>query len=101
MGKETTNRNHFLDLLKGLCIILVIITHCSWNDDERVKLLFPFWVDMAVTIFMIVSGYVGTLSLNRKNLSLLNMYSPKEVLKKLLRYTVPYIYIYNSINYCF
>ena len=43
---ETLNRNHFIDVLKGICIIIVVFTHASWPDAQRLKLLFPFWIDM-------------------------------------------------------
>ena len=55
-GEEGTvemKRNHFIDVLKGICIIFVIITHYNWSDEARMNYLFPFWIDMAVPIFMI------------------------------------------------
>ena len=50
-------RNQFIDVLKGICIIFVIITHYNWSNAARLKYFFPFWIDMAVPIFMIISGY--------------------------------------------
>ena len=69
---ETQKRNHFVDVLKGICIIFVIFTHASWTDEQRVKLLFPFWIDMAVPFFMLVSGYVYTKSFQKNGIETLD-----------------------------
>ena len=61
-------RDHFLDIAKGAAVILVIITHFSWTEEERLPYLFPFWVSMAVPVFMIISGYVGTASYEKKGI---------------------------------
>lgn len=55
-------RNNSLDFLKGISIIFIIITHFSWTNLERLSFGFPFWIDMAVPIFMLVSGYTQALS---------------------------------------
>lgn len=46
-----------IDYLKCICIILVIFTHYSWSADERSSLLFPFWVDLAIPVLMITTGF--------------------------------------------
>ena len=63
-----TKRNRFIDLLKGICIIFVIITHLQWTNEEYDKFFFNYWRDMAVPILMIVSGYVYSLSFERKRI---------------------------------
>lgn len=93
MKKSQNNnlRNHTLDFLKGICIILVIITHYSWNVTQRVQFLFPFWVSIAVPIFMLITGYVYSLSYNKSSSNSLRViYTPKNIIVKILRYTIPF-----------
>ena len=45
-----------IDFVKGLCIIFVIWTHCMHREDLS-RLLFPFWGDMAVPIFIIIQVF--------------------------------------------
>lgn len=89
-------RNHFLDVLKGICIFFIVITHFSWSTKERLSYFFPFWIDMAVPIFMIISGYAYTLSYQKRMISCAaDAYSLKNTIDKLLRYTIPF-----AIAYC-
>lgn len=88
-------RNNFLDVLKGICILLVILTHFDWVEPERLKYLFPFWMNPAVPIFMIISGYVFAESFKRKDVSTFKeAYNLKGIVDKVIRYTVPLIIIY-------
>ncbi len=92
--KELTIRQPFLDVLKGICIIMIIITHYKWTKIERNILLFPFWVNMAVPIFMIISGYVYAKSYSRKSIDTLKeAYSPRNMVNKIIRFSVPFIVI--------
>ena len=92
----TDRRNHFIDILKGICIIFVIISHFSWTAEERLKYLFPFWIDMAVPVFMIISGYVYSFSYKRNSINRLeDAYLMKNTLSKIVRYTVPFIITYS------
>lgn len=59
------SRNGFLDIIKAFCILFVIITHDSISDSFRLKTLFPFWINMAVPMFMIISGYVYAISFEK------------------------------------
>lgn len=64
------NRNRNLDFLKGLMIILVIITHSSFAVSHRDNSpFFPIVVDMAVPVFMIISGFVNTASGEKWNVN--------------------------------
>lgn len=88
-------RNHFIDILKGICILFVIITHFPWEADERLKLLFPFWIGMAVPVFMIISGYVNTLSFERNGIAKIgDAYQSSMVVSKVLRYTIPFAMVF-------
>lgn len=88
-------RNHMIDILKGICIICVIITHFEWKDTDRLLPIFPFFIDMAVPVFMIISGYVYAISYERHDISSIGRaYHIDYVIDKLLRYTIPFIIIY-------
>ena len=76
-------RNIALDSTKGLAILMVIITHFEWTTAERQALLFPFWISMAVPLFMLVTGYVTAASYDRKGItSLRAMYQPRLLWRK-------------------
>ena len=87
---EDAKRIHSLDLIKGILIIFIIITHYNWTDEQRRMMLFPYWIDMAVPVFMIISGYVNVLSYQRKEITTLReAYEYKEITGKLIRYSIP------------
>lgn len=89
------DRKSSIDLLKGIAIILVVITHYSWTYDERMKMFFPFWVDMAIPIFMIISGYVYSQSFERKNVQTFEeAYLPANLADKIIRFTIPFAISY-------
>lgn len=91
---EERGRNSLLDVIKGVCILFVIISHCNFSDEERLHLFFPFWIDMAVPMFMIISGYVGALSFDCKNIRNLKECYKKEILiSKISRLTIPFIIV--------
>lgn len=46
-----------IDILKIICMCFIVITHCSWSEEQRQSLLFLFWIDMAVPVLMIITGY--------------------------------------------
>lgn len=88
-------RNHVVDILKGICIICVIITHFNWQSSDRLMPVFPFLIDMAVPVFMILSGYVYAISFERRGISSVGQaYQTDYVVDKLLRYTIPFLIIY-------
>lgn len=62
-------RNTFLDIIKAFCILFVIITHDTISEETRQRFLFNFWIDMAVPLFMIISGYVYAASFERNKIS--------------------------------
>lgn len=88
-------RAHNIDVLKGICMIMVIFSHYPWTMQERDTLLFPFWIDMAVPIFMVISGYIHAKTYEKYGAnSLQEVYSSKLIVKSLIRYTLPYLFIY-------
>jgi len=87
----TGRRYSSIDLIKGICILLVIFTHYTWDNYEQLRFLFPFWVDMAVPVFMIISGYVYAKSYLKHDVSIEDAYSMRFVSDKIIRYTIPYL----------
>lgn len=95
-------RNHSIDVLKGLAIIFIILTHFdNYGDDSaRLRFLFPFWISMAVPIFMVISGYVNSQAyVNHRVESAKDGYELFGLLKKLIKYTIPFcmIFIFEQI----
>ncbi len=85
-------RNYFLDIIKGLCALFITATHYIFTADDRLRYLFPFWIDMAVPIFMMITGYVGTISYRKKNITTIEAaYDWHVVITKALRYSIPFV----------
>lgn len=86
------DRNRTVDFLKGIGILFVLITHFDWTYQERRSMLFPFWIDMAVPIFMIVSGYICACKFERNHISTLNeCYSYRYIIRRIINYTIPFM----------
>ena len=89
------DRNHLIDIIKGVCILFVIFTHYQWTNGQWHKMLFPFWIDMAVPMFMIISGYVGAMSFSRKGIEKLEeAFSINSILSKCIRFLIPFFIAY-------
>ncbi len=93
MNAERKRINH-LDVYKGVVILFIIITHFSWSGDEREKYLFPFWIDMAVPVFVVITGYLYAMTAENRNQTLLQAYHPREILAKWARLLIPVIPVY-------
>lgn len=88
-------RNHLIDVIKGVCILFVIFTHYDWSNEQWHKMLFPFWIDMAVPMFMIISGYVGAMSFSRKGIEKLeDAFVINSILSKCIRFLIPFFIAY-------
>lgn len=84
-------RNRFADVLKGILIIFVIVLHSDITQTSRQVAGFPFWVNMAVPMFMLISGYVSALSLEKHGVNAVEKaYEPLEIIRKLLRFVIPF-----------
>ena len=90
--KTGAQRIEFLDYLKAICVIMVIITHYDWTD--KTSPFFTMLINMAVPVFMIVSGYNFAMS-NRKKAEgkLSKMYGWSMIKPKLIRFLVPFFAI--------
>ena len=92
---KTGQREYGLDAFKGILIVFVIISHFTWSPDERSNYLFPFWIDMAVPFFMLISGYLHAASIERNNIECIETaYELKHLIRKIIRYTVPFAIVY-------
>lgn len=87
-------RLNYLDVYKGVSIIFIIVVHYDWTTDQYYKLLFPFWIEMAVPIFMVITGYVSAMSFNKRNLTIRDSYKPKEIIAKWMRFVIPFLPIF-------
>lgn len=84
---------YLIDYLKALSIIMVIITHYAWKD--KINAWFLFGINMAVPVFMLISGYNFSASGTRKAEGRLKkMYDRKILLPKVVRFTLPFIFIF-------
>ena len=91
MKNVKLSRCSLIDIIKGFMILFIIITHYKWNyPSDYLKYGFVFYIDMAVPVFMIISGYLAAVSLERKKCTLQQAYSLDLVLPKLLRFLVPF-----------
>lgn len=82
------------DFLKSICAIFVIVTHfiAAMAPEMSHRLLFPFYIDMAVPIFLIITGYVSCLSMEKLHVvSIIDCYEKKYIKSKLKRAIMPYI----------
>lgn len=75
-----------IDYLKCICMVFIVITHFYWTDDQRHNLLFPFYIDLAVPILMLVTGYNYYNSMQRG-------YSLGKLKSNLVRILRPFVYI--------
>lgn len=92
MEEAKKQRIDFLDYVKAICVIMVIITHYDWTD--KTSPAFTMFINMAVPVFMIVSGYNFAMS-NRKKAEgrLGKMYGWNMMKPKLIRFLVPFFTI--------
>ncbi|MCI9081215.1 MAG: acyltransferase [Lachnospiraceae bacterium] len=68
------------------------MTHYEWEDKYRFYGLFPLWVDMAVPVFMMISGYVYSTSFyNNRIEEFAQAYDLLFLFKKIIRYTIPFL----------
>lgn len=86
-----------IDLLKGFAILSVIWLHSSFSAEVSKAVLAPFLFNLAVPIFMIVSGFTYSFSLSKYDNSksvLKSYYSFNNLYKKLIRILPCYFIIF-------
>lgn len=83
-------RNRSFDVLKGVACLFVIANHFDWSAAEYDRLGFAFWLYLPIPLFMMISGYVGALSAERRGGTLAAQYHPAFLAGRLLRFLLPY-----------
>lgn len=84
---------YLIDYLKAFSIIMVIITHYAWQD--KINAWFLFVINMAVPVFMLISGYNFSASGMRKaEGKLQKMYDHRVLLPKVVRFTLPFAFVF-------
>ena len=91
------HRNNLIDAIKAVSIFFIIFTHYSFDIKQRALMFFPFWVDQAVPIFMIISGYLYASSFSKMEV----LYTTKNIVRNLVRFIFPFIFIYLIYVYLF
>ncbi len=88
-------RNHFIDIAKGIAIILVLFNHYEWAAGSFVGTHLYYWlVCMAVPVFMLCTGYVTAASFESKQITLKTAYTKGNLVPKLVRYVMPVVWFY-------
>ena len=91
---STASRQPFLDILKVFAILCVVITHFPWTAVERLQYGFPFWIDTAMPIFMMLSGYLCFKSFYAKGAkNLFDVYKVSGLCRRLARFVIPFAII--------
>lgn len=91
---KKNNRIVIFDYLKALAILLVIVNHyvhLSWEAFGN-NILFPLIFKMPVPIFMIVTGCMNMMSYGKKYNRLSQMYMPRHVISRFLRFWIPFFF---------
>ncbi|NLK95035.1 MAG: hypothetical protein GX275_07570 [Clostridiales bacterium] len=85
-------RDKRIDVVKGLCIIGVILLHIL-TEQQKIKYLIPFHIYQAVPLFLIIAGYnnCGSYIRNKIEDNFLAFYSIKNLYKKLSGILIPFI----------
>lgn len=86
-------QNHFINYMKGIAILMVVLTHMSWSD--RSNPIFPYLIQMAVPIFMLISGMNYALSNQRKGFhSVRSLYTLPQIWHRIRPMAEPLFFLY-------
>lgn len=89
-----SSRNNTIDIIKGLAIISVIIQH-TLSSTCLTSIYRIFHLEQSVPLFMLVSGYVFTLSYKDRGIvDLKNCYNLNLLKKRIKRLYFPFLIIY-------
>ena len=47
----------FINILKAVAIIFVIITHNNYSTNAKDNIFFAYFISMAVPLFMLITGF--------------------------------------------
>lgn len=88
---QGNKRWHTIDMLKGLAIICVILSHVQLTGAERLALLAPFWMWMAVPVFMVLIGFNYASSAEKVLQQHAQWFERDFFIRKLTRYLYPFL----------
>lgn len=91
MGNDQKNRLIVLDVIKAICIIMVILRHVAFPEEIQRKILYPFTILPAVPIFLMCSVFVYCYVEDRNNGTILSWFSNKVFWKRMERYLLPFL----------
>jgi len=95
MGGGKSDRDSSIDLLKSVAILMVIVTHFGFHEDFCMKWLFPFHIDMAVPIFMVITGYNFYISCAKHSGNIFRQwFSRTSILNKTKRIVIPFAILF-------
>lgn len=81
-----------IDILKAIAIFFVLITHFDWSVEQRQFIIFPFLINMAIPIFMIITGYVYSYSMKERLITNIgDAYKLPLISKRISRYSLPLV----------
>ena len=63
---NNSTRIYILDYMKSICIFMVIIMHTRIYNEIGNKALMPFYINMAVPCFMLISGFTLSIRLEKR-----------------------------------
>lgn len=88
---ESENRRYYsIDFLKGIAMIMIVITHYSWSESQYLNLIFPFFIDMAVPILMFCTGFLWTIRVDEK-LRVIRIWWVKKVMRFLIPFGISFV----------
>ena len=89
-----SKRVELLDVLKGMMIFFIIVTHFHFvYPDDYQRYGFYYWIDMAVPVFMIITGYLTAQSLEKRRVvSLKQAWASGVVVPRLIRFLIPFAF---------
>ncbi|WP_034551119.1 acyltransferase family protein [Carnobacterium funditum] len=86
--------NRTIDVVKGLAILFVILIH-SLTSETMLTIGGPFYILQAVPLFLIIAGFNNAMSYERHHTqTLIDLYQPTLLLKKLNRILLPAVVAY-------
>ena len=83
----------FINILKAVAIIFVIITHNNYSTNAKDNIFFAYFISMAVPLFMLITGFNYSLSFSKIKDCIFKGYI-KSILRKFIRLTIPFLIIF-------
>lgn len=84
-----------IDAVRCVAVLMVVITHFWISGLTRLRLLFPFWINMAVPMFMVMTGIVNARSFEKRGVSSLSdALTVRYLVGRLVSYLLPYLVVF-------